>query len=92
MSSITEVASRIDAMVKDIAEYLRQKDLAGLKKNSAFVSEITIVMMVFIEDGKSLDFIKDIEAIVEKYGFEITNYNIYPLGILHVVYIHIAFD
>jgi len=90
MSGVSQVAKRIDELVKDVAEYLKQKDLAELKSSPAYVSEFTIATLLFIASNTSLDFIKDIEAIVYKHGFEVSSYTIYPLGGIYAVYINVA--
>lgn len=90
MISMSQVAKRIDTLVKDVAEYLKRKGLAELKSNPAYVSKFTIATLVFIAPYAGLGFIKDIEAIVSKHGFDVTRYTIYPLGDVCAVYIDVA--
>jgi len=90
MYELSAVAGKIDKMVQEIGEYLKQKDMTALKSRPAFVSEIAVSMVIFIDNSVSLDFLKDIEAIVSKYDLEIESYSIYPQGELYAVYIYIA--
>ncbi|MCI4411755.1 MAG: hypothetical protein JHC38_08815, partial [Thiotrichales bacterium] len=90
MSGLSDLAEQIDKMVKEVSEYLKQKDLAEFKSNPAFLSEITIGMYIFSDNSLSLDFIKDIEAIIEKNGLEVAGINIYPLNGISAVFIHVA--
>lgn len=92
MSGLSDLAEQIDKMVKEVSEYLKQKDLAEFKSNPAFLSEITIGMYIFSDNSLSLDFIKDIEAIIEKNGLEVAGINIYPLNGISAVFIHVALD
>jgi hypothetical protein len=90
MNELDKVTKKIEDMVKEIGEYLKQKDLAELKSNPAFLSEFTIATIVFVDNEIGFDFIKDLEAIVSKYGFEVVNYSIYPLGGIYAIYIYIG--
>ncbi|MCI4409210.1 MAG: hypothetical protein JHC26_08970, partial [Thermofilum sp.] len=92
MTEISSIAEKLDKMIQEISDYLKQKDLAELKSHPAFPSELAIGMMVFIDNNTSLDFIKDIEAIIEKHGFEVTGINIYPLGGISAIFIHIGLE
>lgn len=92
MSNLKEIGETLDKMVKEISEYLKQKDLAEFKSNPAFASELVVGMFIITEKETSLDFINDISEIVDKYGYEVTGVNIYPLNGVSAIYIHIALE